>query len=1233
MVECPICHATNPPESKTCLKCSTPFELEGATIAIQPGGEAATILDSSSAPADPDATIAPAVGGTTGWSVPIQKPDTRDPSAPIEPGVVLGERYEILKRLGEGGMGAVYKARDRELDRTVALKVIRPDLAGHPDILRRFKQELILARQVTHKNVIRIFDLGMADGRKFITMDYVEGRDLKSIIVERGKLPPVEAVPIVQQILRGLEAAHTEGVVHRDLKPQNIMVDDGGRVWVMDFGLARSMETAGMTRTGALMGTPDYMSPEQARAEKVDARSDLFSLGIIFYEMLTGELPFQADTMMATLLKRVQEKAVPPVAVDPAIPQQLSDVVMKCLEADVARRYQTTGEILADLGGNTSQTFASAAQMSAISLAAIGPGSQFGPRYEIEAVIGEGGMGKVYKAHDKDLDRTVALKLVRHELASDPTSLQRFKQELLLASRISHKNILRIHDLGDVGGVKFISMAYVQGRDLHDLIAESGRLPVDRAVNIAKQLAGALEAAHAEGVVHRDLKPRNVLIDQNDQVYVSDFGLAKSLEGESATMMTRAGEVLGTPRYMSPEQAESKPADHRSDIYSLGVILYEMVTGDAPFSGNSTVQVMYQHVTLKPKDPKLANPELPDYLAKIILKCLEKDPGLRYQQASDILHDLEAATPPTRVVRLRIAETGYPKWLLVSMAALLLLVVGALSIPSVRDVLLRRSPITNSTQPVGPGNDKYLAVLPFKVLGDEAGLQYVAEGVVDSLTAQLFPLKNVHVAPLSAVEDAVKKGSVEKIAKDLGVNLLVTGTVQGAGDKVRIVIRVEDVKKGQRVWGEEFTPLRQDLLSTETSIYTKLVSALDLKPTDEDLSRGALRLTGNYGAYELYLKGRDMMRRQPNTKGYKEALNFYDEAIRKDPRFALAYAGRADISMALYFLTKDDSWAQKALSAAEQAKQLNPDLPEAHWALGTVYLQTGRTEESIAEAKLGLELAPNADESYRRLGEVYLDAGRKKEAIAAYEKAAQINPYYWFNFNWLGVACFRLGEVDKAVNAFRKVTELAPDWAPAYNNVGGAYFQQGKWTEAVAAYQKSLSLEPNGDAYANLGAAFYYLGRYGDAAGALEKAVQMDPASHEDIAGLADAYRQLGQRDKAKSNYDAAIKLALKAYQVNTRDALTLGELALYYAKNNDLNRAQNFIAKAREINASNNILIFNDAIIQALSGKPEDALKLLREALKNGFPVGMAKSEPELASLRSPEFEKLIKDFTRRAN
>jgi serine/threonine protein kinase/tetratricopeptide (TPR) repeat protein len=293
-----------------------------------------------------------ASGVAEGWSVrtPTEGGTTlAGSSQALQPGHVLGGRYEILELLGQGGMGAVYKARDREVDRLVALKVIRPELAGHPDVLRRFKQELILARQVTHKNVIRIFDLGEAEGAKFISMEYVDGRDLKSIHAERGKLQPEEAAEIIAQVCRALDAAHAEGVIHRDLKPQNIMVDKHGRVVVMDFGIAHSREMQGLTQTGVLVGTPEYMSPEQAKGEEIDSRSDLFSLGIILYELLTGRSPYEATTSVVALLKRTQEPAVPPVKLDPAIPKFMNDIVVRCLEIDPQRRYASAQEILQDL--------------------------------------------------------------------------------------------------------------------------------------------------------------------------------------------------------------------------------------------------------------------------------------------------------------------------------------------------------------------------------------------------------------------------------------------------------------------------------------------------------------------------------------------------------------------------------------------------------------------------------------------------------------------------------------------------------------------------------------------------------------------------------------------------------------------------------------------------------------------------------------------------------------------
>jgi serine/threonine protein kinase/tetratricopeptide (TPR) repeat protein len=307
----------NADEASACVKCGFNLQRDSGTV-------------TSFSAASPS----PATSGPAGKSLPV--------------GSVVANRYEIRKLLGEGGMGAVYQAADRELDRLVALKVIRPELAGNTEILQRFKQELILARQITHRNVIRIFDLGVTDELKFITMEFVEGRDLHSILQEK-KLSPEESVKIIRQVCEALAVAHAEQVVHRDLKPHNIMLDETGRACVMDFGLARSLEGRGLTQTGAFMGTPAYMSPEQATAVKVDGRSDIFALGIIFYEMLTGEVPYQADTVLGSLLMRTQGPPPPPLKLNASIPKPLNDITLNCLAVDPANRYQNVGEMIADL--------------------------------------------------------------------------------------------------------------------------------------------------------------------------------------------------------------------------------------------------------------------------------------------------------------------------------------------------------------------------------------------------------------------------------------------------------------------------------------------------------------------------------------------------------------------------------------------------------------------------------------------------------------------------------------------------------------------------------------------------------------------------------------------------------------------------------------------------------------------------------------------------------------------
>src|SRR5579859_7539728 len=325
-MECPKCATENGIHASRCGKCDTPL----------PGTDSPETLNDS----------------TKAWSAAVT-PQTAGKMAgsrgDIETGTVLANRYEILALLGQGGMGAVYKAHDKELERTVALKLIRADLASNPEILRRFKQELILARQVTHENVIRIFDLGQSEGIKFISMDFVEGQDLRVLLLERGKFPAEQAARLMLQICRALEAAHAEGVIHRDLKPQNIMLDANGRAYVMDFGIARSAYLPGMTQTGALIGTPEYMSPEQGKGEKLDERSDLFSLGVIFYELVTGQSPFYSETPLATLWKRMQEKAKPLCELDQAIPKPLSDIVAKAMEIEPADRFASAGEMAQQL--------------------------------------------------------------------------------------------------------------------------------------------------------------------------------------------------------------------------------------------------------------------------------------------------------------------------------------------------------------------------------------------------------------------------------------------------------------------------------------------------------------------------------------------------------------------------------------------------------------------------------------------------------------------------------------------------------------------------------------------------------------------------------------------------------------------------------------------------------------------------------------------------------------------
>ena len=858
------------------------------------------------------------------------------------------------------------------------------------------------------------------------------------------------------------------------------------------------------------------------------------------------------------------------------------------------------------------------------------PGSPFGSRYRIEKLLGEGGMGAVYKAYDVELGRTVAVKLVRPELSSSTLVMQRFKQELLLASKISHKNILRIHDIAEWNGVKFITMAFVEGCDLAGLIEKEGALPIDRAMKFTRQLCLAMEAAHEAGVVHRDLKPQNILIDRDDNTYISDFGLAKSLETQ-ATQMTRTGQILGTPRYMSPEQVEALDTDHRSDLYSLGLILYEMFTGELPFRGDSAMQMMYQRVNSEPKDPRGVRADLPDYIANVILKCLQKDPANRYQNAREILDDLDAqqapVIPPTRSAQVGNATISIQlprpsrRGLFFTIAGVVALLGIPFAVPSIRHKILHSAPAV-------PVIQYRMAVLP---LASDDSMKFVANGISDALSAKLSSLQNVYVASSNMVTSAsaAHKGDAAGIAKALGVNLLVQGNVQSSGDDIRVVVTADDVgKPNGGVLNKEFRGKLKDVLSLEDSIFNDLTQKLTIKLNSDEQAR-TMRPTEKADAYQVYLRARDVLTGPQTIPGFQNALQLFQQAADADPRFPQAFVGMAEADMHLYDNTKDAAYLEKAENAAQRAESLNPNLPEVHVALGTIDRYRGRTEESLAELQRALRLAPQSDEALRSLGKAYQQAGKVQEGLDALTEATHVNPYFWGNFSQLGSAYFKLGRNDDAVNAFDAVIRLEPSRPDGYAFKGAALLREGKSNEALPLLQKANDLRPSAQSISNVGTAYFFAGNYAQAQKMFEQAVKKAPNDATYLGNLADAYRATNQREKAIATYTAAIEIAFKAYQTNAEDAGTIGSLALFYAKKGDMQHAFDFIHRARTIDPKLNGLMYKEATIDAIFGRNAEALDLLKQALRTGYSLDEANVDPEFAALRkTSEYAQLQKEF-----
>jgi serine/threonine-protein kinase len=578
----------------------------------------------------------------------------------------VGARYEIVERIARGGMGEVYRARDRELARTVALKILRPGAAGHAEFLNHLRREVSLASAITHPNVLRVFDLGQHEELRFLSMQLVDGEDLAAVIKRAGRLPIARAIRLFRQVADGTAAAHDSGVLHRDLKPQNILVDAQDHVYVADFGLARPLygPPSGL---GQIVGTPAYMSPEQARGQDLDSRSDLYSLGVILFELLTGRLPFRGPTQGAASEFRLN--ASPPAvrSLAPHVSPDLERVVARCLRADPSQRYDSVRKLLDDLEpaheparhgaagvANAAPTRSAqpAAATEAPAALPVRVGDVVDGKYRVEREIGTGGMGVVLAARHLKLGEPVALKFVRWEQAGDPDLAERLMREARATFRLRSEHSVRFMDVGQLpSGPIYVVTELLEGEDFRAVLKARGRLPEREAVSYALQVCDALEDAHALGIVHRDLKPPNLFLAKQPRgttiVKVLDFGLSKlDPERFDAAPLTDRHKALGTPRYMAPEQWRPGGAvDARADIWALGMILYELLTGAVPNKGRPTAERYALLLAGAIESPRTVRPELTENVARVVMRCLRADPDGRWRSARRLASALRQARP------------------------------------------------------------------------------------------------------------------------------------------------------------------------------------------------------------------------------------------------------------------------------------------------------------------------------------------------------------------------------------------------------------------------------------------------------------------------------------------------------------------------------------------------------------------------------------------------------------
>jgi len=827
-----------------------------------------------------------------------------------------------------------------------------------------------------------------------------------------------------------------------------------------------------------------------------------------------------------------------------------------------------------------------------------------GDRYRVVRFIARGGMGEVYEVEDWELQARIALKTIAPERASSARQIGRFRQEIQLARKVSHANVCRVFDLGHHkdklhADLLFLTMELLEGETLSAYLHRRGPMTCEQALPLVRQMVSALAAAHQLGIVHRDFKPGNVMLVEaapGPLAKVTDFGLATNPECDE-TVAESVVDVVGTPEYMAPEQLRGQ-CSTRTDIYALGLTIFQMLTGKFPSSHDAPFKELEADV-VKRIGPRWR---------EAITKSLAVNPADRFATVEEFWCALSGENLPTQsgwkaiAAGIRRHRATYAISACVLLAAIILVLAGAVPNP------FKRLP-----------QEKHLAVLPFQNIGNDASNQAFAEGVAESLTSKLSQLeryqKSFWVVPSS---DTRHVKSLDEAYRNLNVTLAVTGSIEHTAEGVNLTADLVDPKNHRQLSSRSIHVESANLDEMQQRVWESVADMLDLQVNSQIKEELAAGGTTQPGAYELYEEGIGYLKRF-NAEDVDRAIGLFNAALSKDPSYTLAFSGLGSAFADKFVLTKDPQWLDRATYNANRALQLDDRLMDVHMTLGRLYQQTGQFDKAIPEYKRVLEQDPAVVEAEFQLAQVYEAKQRYEDAEGSYKRVIARRPGYWLGYSGLGSLYYREGKFPNAVEQFKTMIDLAPDNSLGYYDLGGAYMGLGRYEDAVAVLKKGLSIRQDSVAWSNLGAAYMYLGKYPEAADATRKATDLSPHNHDLWRNLADSYHQIpGRQLDATHAYQKALETALAQLKVNANNPQVLSSIALYYAHLGQRINAEKYINNALELAPKDSYSLFTSALVYEIIGHREQALQAVNEAVKAGYSVDEVEQEPELHALRA---------------